>query len=71
MSLSLGDMLLSVNGMSLKDMSHHDAVSLITKQSTRVELELVETAGDIPYQLTGEADSGSDHSHSIGGCMLL
>ena len=71
--LSEGDMLLSVNGMSLKAMSHHDAVSLITKQPGRVELELVESSGEIPYHVTAEdrTDLGSDSNISLGTCFKL
>ena len=65
---SSGDLLLSVNKMSLKGMSHNDAVSLITRQPKTVELELVETSGNIPYHLTTDgSDSGSDSNKSIGG----
>ncbi|KAL5261930.1 hypothetical protein ACHWQZ_G007590 [Mnemiopsis leidyi] len=62
-----GDMLLSVNGMSLKAMSHHDAVSLITRQPRRVELELIETSGEIPYHVTAEERGrfGSDSGESF------
>ena len=50
-------------------MSHHDAVSLITRQPRKVELELVETSGDIPYHVTSEHRGrfGSDSSESFGG----
>ena len=53
-------------------MSHHDAVSLITRQPRRVELELVETSGDIPYHVTNEHRGrfGSDSGESFGELVL-
>ena len=47
-------MLLSVNGSSLKSMTHQEAVNLIVEQDCRVELELVENSGCVPY---GETDN--------------
>lgn len=59
-------MLLSVNGISLKSMSHNKAVSLITRQPQRVELELVESPGPIPYHLTPDEASEHSSNRSIG-----
>ena len=44
-------------------MTHKEAVELITQQPCRVELELVETSGDIPYEL---AASETDSNQSLG-----
>ena len=59
-SLLPGDMLLSVNGTGLKSMTHQQAVELITQQSNRVELELVERA-----ECHGDRVE-SDSNNSIG-----
>ena len=50
---------MAVNGVSLKEMTHKEAVDLICNQPSRVELELVETMGNIPYDLVDTVSNQS------------